>query len=189
MCSFRRSSLIDPEINLVFTHPFASHWGSHCEPGAQVGHQARGDVRSCLRRVPQGQGGQEQKGMPGLCPPWPALACCGVTPCHLLKACPGLVHRALSMRRSRQGGAHRRQQRKEPLERKAFGGAETGTSGFFSLSAVFHETLHLSAPWFPHFSNGEVISLTKLLDSSPEIVDIEEPGGLQSIGSQRGGHD
>ena len=57
------------------------------------------------------------------------------------------------------------------------------------LSAVFHETLYLSVPWFPHFSNGEVISLTKLLDSSPEIVDIEEPGRLQSIGSRRGGHD
>ena len=82
LCNFRRSSLsLIPEINLVFTlHPFASHWGSHCEPAAQVGHQARGDVRSCLRRVPQGQGGQEQKGVPRLYPPWPALACCMVTP-------------------------------------------------------------------------------------------------------------
>lgn len=82
LCNFRRSSLsLIPEINLVFTlHPFTSHWGSHCEPAAQVGHQARGDVRSCLRRVPQGQGGQEQKGVPRLYPPWPALACCMVTP-------------------------------------------------------------------------------------------------------------
>ena len=190
LCNFRRSSLsLIPEINLVFTlHPFTSHWGSHVSQVPRWDPRWWGMSGPVWEGLPRARVGRSRRG----CGCRSSLASSSLLHGH---PCVTYSEHVLDWSAQRclwdaAGGEELTEgRREEPPERKALGGAETGTSGFSSPSAVFHETLHLSAAWFPPFWNGEVISLTKLLDSSPEIVAIEEPGGLQSIGSQRSGHD